>query len=498
MSMDDGPITPVLVMDEPLRPQYHFTPRTGWLNDPNGLVYYDGEYHLFFQYYPHDTIWGPMHWGHAVSKDLVNWQHLPIALYPDELGYIFSGSAVIDWHNVAGFGKEAMVLFFTHHHPVTLKQSQSLAYSLDKGRTWTKYTGNPIIPAPENLLDFRDPKVIWYEDDKGVRHWVMVLAARHEVLFYTSDNLIDWEENGRFGSSYSPLTGMWETPDLFPLEVPGSGEKRWVLTIGFDDKANTKQSGTLYFVGEFDGKTFTSESPEDSVLWADFGADFYAAQSWSDMRDGRRLWLAWMNSWMYAFNIPTTTWRGALSLPREVGLVETEVGIRLVQQPVSELKKLRDARWRWQNVTVPPDQPFHPIAKGNTLEIIAEFEGVEDAACFGIRVLMNGEHATTIGCEPQKQRLFIDRRHANRDAFHEAFPAIHKAKLPIAHKLRLHIFVDRSMVEVFVDDGQVCFSERVFPAEDWVALEIFSEGARVTLANLDIFELKTAVFTATP
>jgi len=499
MSANDGSILPALVLNEPYRPQFHFTPLKGWLNDPNGLVFYEGEYHLFYQFYPDDTVWGPMHWGHAVSVDLVNWQHLPTALYPDELGYIFSGSGVIDWHNSAGFGKEAMVLFFTHHHPETLDQSQSLAYSLDNGRSWTKYSGNPVIPTQENLHDFRDPKVIWYNAEDGAGHWVMSLAANDQILFYTSDNLIDWELNGRFGSTFGPSTGLWETPDLFQLPINGSTESRWVLTIGYDDKNNTKQSGTLYFVGDFDGKTFTSENPEDCVLWADSGADFYAAQSWSDVADNRRLWLAWQNNWLYAFNIPTTTWRGAFSLPRELGLVTTESSIRLVQKPIPELAQLRNARWRWQGVNVEPSESFLPSINGNTLEIIAEFEGFTNVESFGIRVLMDDKNATTIGYHPQKQILFIDRNQSGQVDFHEDFPAVHQAKLALnENSLHLHIFIDRSMVELFANGGLVCFSERVFPTEKGLGIEVFAEGARVMLRKFELFELKTAVFTQAP
>ncbi len=496
MSTDDGSITPALVMDEPLRPQYHFTPKTGWLNDPNGLVFYEGEYHLFFQYYPHDTVWGPMHWGHAVSTDLVNWQHLPTALYPDELGYIFSGSAVIDWHNTAGFGKEAMVLFFTHHHPETLAQSQSLAYSVDNGRSFSLYPGNPIIPTPEGLRDFRDPKVLWYDAGDGSGHWVMSLAANHEILFYTSDNLIDWEENGRFGATHGPPTGLWETPDLFQLPVANSRESRWVLTIGYDDKSNTKKSGTLYFIGKFDGKTFTSEDPEESVLWADFGADFYAAQSWSDVPDGRRLWLAWLNNWLYAFNIPTTTWRGSFSLPRELGLVKTNAGTRLTQKPVPELQNLRHARWLWQHIQVEPDQPFRPYVKGNMLEIIALFTSFTDVDCFGIRVLASHENETIVGYKPDEGILFIDRSGSGQVDFHDDFATVHQAKLDQTDdNLRLHVFVDRSAVEVFANDGQVCFSERVFPVVEGIHVEFFAERGAVQLRSLEMFELKSSIFT---
>lgn len=499
MARDDISTSPALVLSEPFRPQFHFTPQKGWLNDPNGLVFYAGEYHLFYQFYPDDTVWGPMHWGHAVSRDLVNWQHLPIALFPDELGYIFSGSGVIDWHNRAGLGEEAMILFFTHHHPDTRDQRQSLAYSTDNGRSWTKYAGNPIIPTPAHLRDFRDPKVIWYQAEGGAGHWVMSLAANDQILFYTSDNLIDWQENGRFSHPQSAATGLWETPDLFQLPVAGCSESRWVLAIGLDNRMPGGRSGTRYFIGTFDGHTFTCDQPGDCVFWADFGADFYAAQSWHDAPDGRRIWLAWMNNWRYAAAIPTSAWRGDLSIPRELELVKTDAGIRLIQQPVSELKRLRHTRWIWTNATIQPDAPFHPIIKGTTLEIMAEFEGVVKADCFGVRVLSGHENAMTIGYDPQKQILYTDRRQAGQVYFHADFPGVHQTELPLHHgRLRLHIFVDRSMVEVFASDGLICFSERLFPHESRIAFNIFTEGAAVHLNSLEVFELKTAVFNSPP
>ncbi|MEZ4595112.1 MAG: glycoside hydrolase family 32 protein, partial [Chloroflexota bacterium] len=334
---------------EPFRPAYHFTPPTAWLNDPNGMVYYDGEYHLFYQYHPDSTVWGPMHWGHAVSTDLVNWQHLPIALAPDELGYIFSGSAVIDWHNTAGFGPEAMIAIYTYHD-ANANQSQAIAYSLDKGRTWTKYAGNPVIPTPTNIRDFRDPKVLWYEDEDGNGRWVMALAVGRSILFYSSPNLIDWVATGSFGFGHGATDGVWETPDLFELPVAGTAESRWVLTVGIGDHAPASGSGMQYFIGQFDGQTFTNENPKETVLWADYGADFYAAQSWSDAPNGRRLWLAWLNNWQYANQIPTTTWRGAMTLPRELRLVQTEAGIRLGQTAVPELTHLRQGEQSWQNL----------------------------------------------------------------------------------------------------------------------------------------------------
>lgn len=485
-----------LSLNEPFRPQFHFTPPEKWINDPNGMVYYDGEYHLFYQYYPDDTVWGPMHWGHAVSRDMVNWEHLPIALYPDDLGYIFSGSAVIDWHNTAGFGKEAMVAIYTYHDPANSRQSQAIAYSTDKGRSWTKYAGNPVIPTPANIRDFRDPKVMWYDTGDENGRWVMALAAGNAILFYTSPDLKEWEVSGSFGFGYGATSGVWETPDLFALPVGDSGETRWVLTVGVGNGAPAGGSGTQYFVGAFDGQTFTSENPKETVLWVDFGADFYAAQSWSDAPDGRRLWLGWMNNWQYAPHIPTSTWRGAMTIPREVRLAQTAEGARLVQTAVSELTQLRTTHHTWQNLTLTPDAPFTPDVAGDALEIIVEMDVPVTANKVGIRVRVGEGEETAVGYAPKSNTLFVDRSRSGQGAFHDQFATIHTAQFePANGRLRLHLFVDKSSIEVFVNEGLLSLTDQIFPSGESVGVELFVEGeTAVSVPTLEIYGLKTAVF----
>ena len=251
-------------MNDLQRPGYHFTPPANWLNDPNGLVYLDGEYHLFYQCHLGDIGWGPMHWGHAVSRDLLNWQHLPVALAPDGNGMIFSGSAVVNTENSAGFGREALVAVFTHHS--AQQESQSLAFSLDRGRSWVKYKGNPLLNPPPGTPDFRDPKVFWY-GEPGAGQCVMILAVGRQVLFYTSPNLIDWSPSGSFGNGYGSTSGVWETPDLFELPVDGGPDLRWVLTVGVGDGGPAGGSATQYFIGQFDGHVFLSDNPTETVLW---------------------------------------------------------------------------------------------------------------------------------------------------------------------------------------------------------------------------------------
>ena len=293
---------------EPFRPQFHFTPQEKWMNDPNGLVYNDGVYHLFYQYYPDDIVWGPMHWGHATSKDMIHWDHKPIALYPDELGLIFSGSAVVDSNNSSGFGTKEnppLVAIFTYHLMEGEKagrkdfQTQGIAYSLDNGNTWTKYEGNPVI-GNDGIKDFRDPKVFWDEDTS---QWVLILVAGDHAKFYKSSNLKDWELMSEFGKDKGAHGGVWECPDLFKLKVGETEEEKWVLLISINPGAPNGGSGTQYFVGEFDGTNFTTN--HEDIKWLDYGMDNYAGVTYNNVPNKDRLFIGWMSNWNYARDTPT-------------------------------------------------------------------------------------------------------------------------------------------------------------------------------------------------
>ncbi|HVP21094.1 MAG TPA: glycoside hydrolase family 32 protein [Anaerolineaceae bacterium] len=478
---------------EPFRPAFHFTPAQDWMNDPNGLVYLDGEYHLFYQYNPDATVWGPMHWGHAISTDLVNWQRLPVVLSPDSLGNIFSGSAVVDKNNTAGFGANAMVAIFTHEQQGA--QRQSLAYSTDKGRTWSKYAGNPVLKAPNNLKNFRDPKVFWYSQAGGGGHWFMLLAAGSVILFYTSPDLKNWTSSGGFGFGYGSTAGVWETPDLFELPLDGGPATRWVLSVGVGSGAPAGGSGIQYFIGSFDGNTFTSENPKNIILWADRGADFYAAQSWNDVPGNRRIWAAWMNNWTYAQQIPTPGWRGALTLPRQLALATTPQGIRLVQQPLTELQHLRGQPTSWQNQTISPGANLLNGVTGETLEIAAEFQvnATSTADRFGFRLRTGKDETTVIGYNTKSRTLFVDRSHSGQVAFNPAFQGIHTAQMdPVAEAVRLRIFVDSSSVEVFGNDGAVVITDQIFPSDQSVGLELFTDGGQILLKSLEVYPLEPA------
>lgn len=482
----------------PYRARYHFSPERGWLNDPNGLVYYRGEFHLFYQFFPDGLYQGPMHWGHAVSEDLVNWTHLPVALYPDELGYIYSGSAVIDWNNTAGFGHEAMVAAFTHHHHESADEVQSIAYSLDRGRSWTKYPGNPVIPVREGYRDFRDPKVVWYDRDDGGGHWVMALAAGTSVLFYTSPNLVDWEPSGSFGAGYGSAVGVWETPDLFPLR-DAAGERRWVLLVGVGAGAPAGGSGVQYFVGDFDGQTFTSANPIETILWLDYGGDNYATQSWSDVPDGRRVVISWMSNWLYGREIPATSTRGAMTLPRALELTPRPDGHRLIQRPVAELRQLRRRARSHDRTIIPADGTLTVESSGRLLEIdarIALRHATPDRV--GIALRYDADHAVRVGYMPEQRSLFLDRSASGEVGFGEGFGVVHHAPLELDDgMLRLHVFVDHVSVELFANDGRVTISDLVFPPESALRVELFAEGGECVLESLDLYELEPATFLRT-
>nr|WP_281367175.1 glycoside hydrolase family 32 protein [Paenibacillus phytorum] len=478
--------------NEPYRPQYHFSQEANWMNDPNGMVYYEGEYHLFYQYHPNSTHWGPMNWGHAVSRDLVHWEHLPIALKPDENGYVFSGSAVVDWNNTSGLGTDPqnppLIAIFTHAKD---KQVQSLAYSNDKGRTWEMYKGNPIM-ANTPSADWRDPKVFWYD---GTKTWVMILAAGQKAMLYTSPNLKEWNYVSEFGKPNGAADGVWECPDLFALPVDGdSNRKKWVLTVSINNGAVAGGSGMQYFVGDFDGTKFTNDNPASSVLWADYGADFYAGVTWSDApnNNDNRLWLGWMSNWQYANDTPTSTWRSAYSTVRKLELKTLPEGIRLVQKPVSQLEQLRKSVKSVYNQEILPGNKTLTDVSGDTLEIVAEFQVNSNTTAdeFGFKV-RKGEHEQTIvGYNRKKSSLFVDRSQSGSSNFNDQFAKVHAAPLTVQNqKVKMHIFVDRSSAEVFGNDGEKVITDQIFPDASSVGVELYAANGKVSLDSLQIYSL---------
>ena len=481
-----------------IRPQYHFTPPAHFMNDPNGLVYYQGEYHLFYQHNPFGDTWGHMSWGHAVSPDLVHWTHLPVALYEEDETMIFSGSAVVDWHNSSGLCAAAapathpcLVAVYTGH--TATEQTQNVAGSHDRGRTWTRYAGNPVLAS--GSPNFRDPKVFWHTP---TGRWVMVvaLADQQRVGFYASADLKRWEHLSDFGPA-GATGGMWECPDFFPLAVDGDpGRQKWVLKVDVNPGAIAGGSGGQYFIGHFDGTAFVSDDPPERVRWIDYGKDFYAAQSWSDVpaADGRCLWLGWMSNWQYALVTPTAPWRGALSIPRAVTLKEYPDGIRLVQRPVAELQALRDRHYGCADVDskVANAHLREWNIRSPALEIAAECEP-GTAAEFGLKVRKEATEGTCIGYDVNAGALFVDRTRSGNVGFDAHFPGRHAGPVqPEYGTVKVHVFVDECSVEVFGNDGQTVITDLIFPSPQSTGVEVYATGGSVRLRTLDVWTLRSA------
>ncbi|EFH81815.1 glycoside hydrolase family 32 protein [Ktedonobacter racemifer] len=456
--------------NEPERPQFHFTPQANWMNDPNGLLYYQGEYHLFYQHHPGSISSGPMHWGHAVSHNLVHWTHLPIALYPDEQGDAWSGSAVVDANNTSGFfpGGSGLAALYTGAH--TVPQQQCLAYSSDRGRTWTKYKYNPVIANP-GVNDFRDPRVFWYEPEQ---RWFMIVAGG-QVRFYSSPDLKSWRLE-------SQLDDHTECPDLFPLAIDGDPNKqKWVLSLG----------GRFYYVGSFDGHIFSKES---DLLTTDYGSDFYAAQSWSDIpaSDGRRIWLGWMTDLSYAPVIPATSWRGTMSVARSLGLKTIPQGLRLVQMPIRELEQLRSEQVHLDRSELTPGTNLLADMRSDTLDIVASFQPGSGRE-FGFKLRVGGEEQTLVGYDTRTSRFFVDRTQSGRSDFNNRFAARHETSLLLKNNmLTLRILLDRTSIEVFANDGEVVISDLIFPNVSSQGIELYTSGGETILHSLDLYHMSSA------
>ncbi|SDX06558.1 glycoside hydrolase family 32 protein [Paenibacillus sp. CF384] len=474
------------------RPKYHFTPERNWMNDPNGMVFFNGEYHLFYQHHPHSALPGPMHWGHAISSDMVNWEHCPIALYPDENGVIFSGSAVVDWEDTSGFfgGKPGLVAIFTHHDRMPgmdrVRERQSLAYSLDSGRSWIKYSDNPVLES-DRFVDFRDPKVFWHSDSK---RWVMILASGQSVCLYHSDNLKEWTFSSEFGHGNGSHDGVWECPDLFALPVDGDPSRmKWVMIVSI----GRPEQGTMtqYFIGEFDGHSFVNDNPADVVLRLDHGSDNYAGVSWSDVpeEDGRRNYIAWMSNGKYAIVTPTDEWRSAMTVPRTLTLESRHNQIRLIQNPVRELEQIRISILSLEETSIEEAQLHIAGLELDSFEMIAEFvPGMTKALT--IKVRASDSQQTVIGYEANQNEIYVDRTRSGIIDFHKGFAGIHAVKLATAtESIKLHIFVDRSSVEVFVNDGIAVITDLIFPEPGATGLELSASEAGMRLRRFELFKL---------
>ena len=428
---------------EKFRPAYHHTPVYGWMNDPNGMFYFNNEWHLYYQYNPYGSLWENMTWGHSVSKDLIHWEALPNAIEPDAIGTIFSGSCVVDTRNSAGYGKDAIIAYYTSAGEA---QTQSMAYSTDGGRTFTKYEKNPVIT--NNIPDFRDPNFFWHEP---TQKWIMLLAAGQEMQIYSSPNLKDWTLESCFGREYGNHDGVWECPDMMQLNVRGKDQQKWMLVCNINPGGPFGGNATQYFIGQFDGHQFTCESKPEVTKWMDYGKDHYATVSFSNAPEGRTVVLAWMSNWQYANQVPTKQFRSANSIPRDLDLFvdgdETYCGVTPSKEMLAlrgnKVKKLADA-----------------------CELIVDVKGSMEL------VLSNAKGEQVVMNYDAKQHTFaMDRSKSGDVSFSEAFPVTTVAPTHGSLK-QLRIFIDHSSIEVFDADGKMAMTNLVFPSEPYNTIKV--------------------------
>nr|WP_321410440.1 glycoside hydrolase family 32 protein [uncultured Carboxylicivirga sp.] len=444
------------------------------MNDPNGLVYLNGQYHLFYQHYPYDIVWGPMHWGHASSTDLFHWEHHPIALYPDSLGNIFSGSAVIDHNNTAGFGKDAMVAIFTYHNDsIWAKgfkntESQGIAFSMDEGITWTKYKSNPILNN-NGEQDFRDPKVFW---NRETELWQMVLAVGDHIRIFSSPNLLDWkfESNFKPNETSEPL-GVWECPDLFPLKY--NGNTKWVMIINHGDKGPNGGSCTRYFIGDFDGNTF--QQAQDA-RWLDYGTDFYAGVTFSNVPDDKKYLISWMSNWKYANQTPTKVWRSAMTIPRELVLDMDSSGYFIRQHITEGLHALKSNTIVQEQIS----SNYH-LSNIDLSQALISFRSISEL--LKIKIGNSSEH---IIIEINDDSVVIDRSNSGVVDFSDRF-ATKVQSMPISEAItECKIILDRSSIELLLNDGKYSMTNIFFPNEKYSELSITGEkDSKITHLKID-------------
>lgn len=472
---------------ESFRPVYHHTPAYGWMNDPNGMFYKDGVYHLYFQYNPYGSVWGNMHWGHSTSTDLMHWKFEGCAIVPDAWGAIFSGSCVVDHENTAGFGKEAVVAFYTSAKstPWGDIQMQSMAYSLDNGKTFTKYEGNPILTSSEK--DFRDPKVFWYAPGK---HWVMILAVGQHMEIYSSVNLKEWKKESEFGAMQGAHGGVWECPDLVEIPVEGTREKKWVLICNLNPGGPFGGSAAQYFVGSFDGKKFVNESPTQTK-WMDWGKDNYATVTWNNAPDGRCIALGWMSNWQYANNVPTRQYRSANTLARDLTLYREGQELYLKSTPSSEVKKARGKK-----VSIPS---FKVSEKHEMVNLFEEKQGayeveivIQNAGASKIAFCLLNDKGEKVSMyyDLNRKQFVMDRSESGTVDFSKDFPAVTVAPVNVDKELTLRLFVDRSSIEAFGEDGKFVMTNLVFPSQPYVKMCFEADKNGYAVKSLNVYKLQ--------
>ncbi len=473
---------------EQFRPQFHFSPKKKWMNDPNGLVYNDGVYHLFYQYYPEDIVWGPMHWGHAISKDLITWKHKSIALYPDELGDIFSGSVVLDVTNSSGLGsieKPPLVAIFTYHLMQGENagridyQTQGIAFSLDNGDTWKKYDGNPVI-GNTDIKDFRDPKVFWHDESN---QWILSLVAGNHAKFYRSDNLKNWTHLSDFGKEVGAHGGVWECPDLFKLKVEDTNEEKWVLLISINPGAPNGGSGTQYFVGNFDGERFIAE--HDDIKWVDVGTDNYAGITYNNTPNDKRIFIGWMSNWYYGQKTPTKDWRGAMTLPRELSLIKEDNHYFLLSNVIDSFNNQLSNVIEEESINL--DSPFK-LKYQNFNQTEIKFR-INLSNQIHLKFKNEKEEFLIFEMNPLKKEMSLDRRKSGLVKFENRFADnVHTLSYIASDKeVDIRIMLDWSSIELFIDNGKYVMTEQIFPTEFYNSLQI----ASIDVISIKNFKLNT-------
>ena len=472
---------------ETYRPVYHHTPVYGWMNDPNGMFYKDGVYHLYFQYNPYGSMWGNMTWGHSTSTDLTHWTYEGTAIVPDAWGAIFSGSCVVDKDNTAGFGKGAVVAFYTSAKstPWGDIQSQSMAYSLDNGKTFIKYEHNPILTSTER--DFRDPKVFWYAPGK---HWVMMLAVGQEMQIYSSGNLKEWKKESRFGAMQGAHGGVWECPDLVEVAVEGSKEKKWVLICNLNPGGPFGGSAAQYFVGSFDGKKFVNESPTQTK-WLDWGKDNYATVTWSNAPAGRCIALGWMSNWQYANNVPTTQYRSANTLARDLTLYRAGGELYLKSKPSPEIKKARAEEKKISTFEVKGNYEVASLLADNKGAYEIEMT-IENKGTSKIDFSLMNEKGEKVAMyyDVVRKQFVMDRSASGIVGFSRDFPAVTVAPVRNTDQIHLRLFIDRSSVEAFGEEGEYVMTNLVFPAEPYNRMVFSSDKGSYIVKSMNVYRLQ--------
>ena len=471
---------------EAFRPFYHHTPVYGWMNDPNGMFYKDGEYHLYYQYNTYGSMWGNMNWGHSSSKDLISWQHYPVAIQPNGLGAVFSGSSVVDKDNTAGFRKDAIIAIYTS---AGASQIQSLAYSLDNGMTFHVYENNPIIAADKEC---RDPNMFWHEKSGK---WILVLAAalEKEMWIYSSPDLKNWTKESSFGHGYGAQEGVWECPDLIELPVRGTDRTKWVLICNINPGGPFGGSAAQYFVGDFDGKTFTCDTKPEVTKWMDYGKDHYAAVSWSNTPEKRHTVIAWMSNWQYANNVPTKQFRSANTLPRDIELYEGSDGeLYLAATPAPEVNALRTGKALKYGAFSAGTKKVSrklPVENSGICEINLEL-APRSADKVYITLSNDKDEQTVMTYDLRNSTFSMDRTASGLTDFNKDFPAITVAPCPAEAKQRLRLFIDRCSIEAFEGDGRFAMTNLVFPQHPYTTISIAVDKGRCKVNNLTVNPLK--------